>query len=54
MSKIHIRGQNNSIKCHSQGKNTKEYLNIESTYTNFTPCNLHSAEIKLRTYFRNE
>lgn len=54
MSTIHIRGQNNSTKWHSQGKNTPESLNIESTYTNFTPLNLHSAEEKLRTNFETE
>lgn len=34
------RVQNNSSNWNSQVKNTLESLDMESTYTNFTPCNL--------------
>lgn len=48
------REQNNSSNWSSQVKNIMESLNIESTYFNSTPCNLHYAEEKLRTNFETE
>lgn len=48
------RQQNISSNWSSQVKNTMESLNIENTYTNFTPCNLHNAEEKLRTNLETE
>lgn len=46
--------QNNSSNWSSQVKNTMESLNLENTLTNFTPCNLHYAEEKLRTNIETE
>lgn len=48
------REQNNTSNWSSQVKNIMQSLNIESTYFNSTPCNLHYAEEMLRTNFETE
>lgn len=43
-----------SIQNKRKVVNGLKSLDMERTYTNITPCSLHSAEEKLHTYFETK